>query len=122
VHTREIPDHIFDQMLVGLVFYEAELTLEHFEPGRTALIGDSFGTVFTWLWREDPTKATVLVADFLAQLRFYHHNATRALRLEAVLRGLPACLRGVSADEVTAIQELLRRDVPRYVAESDAPA
>jgi hypothetical protein len=119
VHTREVPEHILDQLLVGLVFYEAELTLEHFEPGGMALIGDSFGTVFTWLWRENPAKATVLVADFVAQLRFYHHNANRALRLDAVLRGLPSSLRGVSPDEVTAMLERLRRDVPKYVDPSD---
>jgi hypothetical protein len=119
VHTREIPEHILDQLLVGLVFYEAELTLERFEPGGAALIGDSFGTVFTWLWQESPAKATVLVADFLAQLRYYHHNATKALGLEAVLRGLPPALRGVPPDEVTAMQERLRRDVPKHVSQDD---
>jgi hypothetical protein len=116
VHTREIPEHILDQLLVSVVFYEAELTLEHSEPGTTAVLGDSFGSVFTWLWRENPAKATVLMADFVAELRFYHHNANRALGLEEVLRGLPACLRGVSADEVRAMQEQLRNDVPQYVS------
>jgi len=120
VYTQEIPDHILDQLLVGLVYYEAELTLERFEPGGTALIGDSFGTVFTWLWRENPAKATVLIADFLAQLRFYHHNANRGLQLEAVLRGLPASLHGVSPDEVSTMQERLRQDVPMYVSQNDA--
>jgi hypothetical protein len=119
VQTREVPEHILDQLLVGLVFYEAELTLEHFEPGGTALIGDSFGSVFTWLWRENPGKATVLVADFVAQLRFYHHNANRDLRLDAVLRGLPAALRGVPDEEVSAMQERLRSDVPGFVDPTD---
>lgn len=117
--NREIPEHILDQLLVGVVFYEAELTLEHFEPGATAVLGDSFGSVFAWLWRENPAKATVLMADFLAEVRFYHHNANRALGLEEVLRGLPACLRGVSPDEVRAMQERLRGDVPLYVSVSD---
>lgn len=117
MHTREIPDHILDQLLIGLVFYEAELTLEHFEPGGVALIGESFGAVFTWLWRQSPAKATVLVADLLAQLRYYHHNATRALGLEAVLQGLPSAMRGVPPDEVRAMQERLRDDVPKHVSE-----
>jgi hypothetical protein len=119
VSSREIPDHVLDQLLVGLVFYEAELTLERFEPGRPALIGDAFGTVFTWLWRENPAKATVLVADLLTQLRFYHHNANRAVRLEAVLQGLPASLRGVEPDELEEMQTRLRHDVPIYVGDSD---
>ncbi|MEU7904585.1 hypothetical protein [Actinoplanes sp. NPDC049118] len=117
--TREIPDHILDQLLVGLVFYEAELTLMHFEPGGTALISDSFGDVFTWLWRENPAKATMLVADYLAELRFYHHNANRTLGLEAVLEGLPPSLRGVPPDEVAAMQDVLRRHVPMYVSQGD---
>lgn len=120
VHTREIPEHILDQLLIGLVFHEAELTLEHFEPGAAALLGDAFGSVFGWLWQENPVKATLLMADLLAELRYYHHNATRAVDLEAVLRGLPACLRGVSPAEVAEIQEHLRRDVPRFVGLSDA--
>jgi hypothetical protein len=117
VYSQEVPDHILDQLLVGLVYYEAELTLGRFEPGGTALISDSFGSVFTWLWRENPAKATILIADFLAQLRFYHHNANKAVGLEAVLRGLPAALRGLSPDEVSSMQEQLRRDVPMHVAE-----
>ena len=116
---REIPDHILDRLLVGLVYYEAELTLMHFEPGGMALISDAFGSVFTWLWREDPARATMLMADFLAQLRFFHPNANRALRLEAVLRGLPPSLRGVPLDEVRDMQERLRQDVPMYVSQSD---
>ncbi len=116
MHTREIPEHILEKLLVGHVFYEAELTLEHFEPAATAVLGDSFGAVLLWLWRDDPAKAAVLVADFLAQVRFYHHNANPALGLEAVLRGLPACLPGVPPDEVAAIQERLRADVPQYVS------
>ena len=116
MHTREIPEHILDQLLIGVVFHEAELTLEHSEPGTAAVLSDSFGSVFTWLWRENPAKATVLMADFLAELRFYHHNANRGLGLEEVLRGLPACLRGVSADEVRAMHEQLRNDVPQYVS------
>jgi hypothetical protein len=119
VGTREIPDHILDQLFVGLVFYEAELTLMHFEPGGAALISDAFGDVFTWLWRENPAKATMLVADYLAELRFYHHNANRALGLEAVLDGLPPALRAVPADEVTMMRDMLRRDVPMYVSQSD---
>ncbi|GAA3340576.1 hypothetical protein GCM10020358_28720 [Amorphoplanes nipponensis] len=119
MHTREIPEHILDQLLVGLVFYEAELTLEHFEPGSVALLGDAFGAVFTWLWRENPDKATLLMADFVAELRYYHHNANRALDLEAVLRGLPACLRAVPPGEAREIQEQLRREVPKYVGLSN---
>jgi hypothetical protein len=101
------------------VFYEAELTLERFKPGEAALISDSFGTVLSWLWQHNPAKATVLVADFLAQLRFYHHNANRAVGLEAVLQGLPPALRGVPPDEVDDMQERLRRDVPMYVSHDD---
>jgi hypothetical protein len=119
VHTREVPDHVLDQLLIGLVFYEAELTLQHFEPGGVALISDSFGTVFTWLWRDNPAKATVLIADFLTQLRFYHHNANRALRLEAILQGLPPALPEMPPDEVGEIQERLRHDVPIYVGEAE---
>ena len=117
--SREIPDHILDQLLVSLVFYEAETTLAHFEPGGPAVLSDSFGSVFTWLWRENPAKATVLIADFLAQLRFYHHNADPAVRLEEVLLALPASLRGVPPDELAEIQERLRFDVPIYVGDSD---
>jgi hypothetical protein len=116
VHTREIPEHILDQLLIGVVFHEAELTLEHSEPGTAAVLTDSFGSVFAWLWRDNPARATVLMADFLAELRFYHHNANRALGLEEVLLGLPACLRGVSTEEVRAIQQQLRNDVPQYVS------
>ena len=119
MHTEEVPDHILDQLLIGLVYYEAELTLEHFKPGEAALISDSFGSVLSWLWQQNPAKATVLVADFLAQLRFYHHNANRAFNLEAVLRGLPPSLRGVPPDEVDEMQERLRRDVPMYVSQDD---
>lgn len=119
MHTEEVPDHILDQLLIGLVYYEAELTLEHFKPGEAALISDAFGSVLSWLWQQNPAKATVLVADFLAQLRFYHHNANRAFRLEAVLRGLPPSLRGVPPGEVDDMQERLRRDVPMYVSQDD---
>jgi hypothetical protein len=119
VHTREIPDHVLDQLLIGLVYYEAELTLERFEPGGVALLSDSFGSVFTWLWQQSPAKATVLIADFLAQLRFYHHSANPALDLEAVLQGLPPALRGVSPEEVRAIQDQLRVEVPQYVSQGD---
>ena len=119
MHTREIPDHVLDQLLIGLVYYEAELTLERFEPGGVALISDAFGNVFTWLWLQSPAKATVLVADFLAQLRFYHPSANPALELEAVLQGLPPALRGVPDDEVRSIQEQLRLDVPKYVSQGD---
>jgi hypothetical protein len=119
VDTRDVPDHILDQLLVALVFFEAELTLHHFTPGETAVISESFGTVFAWLWRENPVKATILVADFLAQLCFYHPTANRAVTLEAVLRGLPPSLRGVPPDEVAEMQELLRRDVPMYVGQAD---
>jgi hypothetical protein len=120
VDTHEIPEDVLDQLLMGLVFYEAELTLAHFKPGGAAVLSDSFGAVFTWLWRADPAKATVLVADFLAQLRFYHHNADRAVRLDAVLDGLPPALHGVPADEVEEMQERLRNDVPMYVTTDDA--
>lgn len=113
--TQEIPDHIFDQLLVGLVFYEAELTLIHFEPGGIALISDSFGTMLTWLWRENSAKATMLVADFVAQLRYYHPTANRALTLDVVLRGLPPALRGVPSEEIAAMLEQFRCDVPKYV-------
>jgi hypothetical protein len=115
VSTREIPDHILDQLLVGLVFYEAELTLGHFEPGGAALVSDSFGAVFTWLWRDNPVKATMLIADFVAQLRYYHHNANRAVDLETVLRGLPPALREASPEEIEAMNERLRREVPMFV-------
>lgn len=110
---------MLDQLLVSLVFCEAELILEHFEPGGAALIGDAFGSVFTWMWRDNPAKATVLIADLLTQLRFYHHNATRAVRLDAVLRGLPACLREVTPAELTEMLSRLRHDVPIYVGEPD---
>jgi hypothetical protein len=119
VATRDIPDHVLDQLLISLVFCEAELILEHFEPGGAALIGDAFGDVFIWLWRDNPAKATVLVADLLTQLRFYHHNATRAVRLDAVLRGLPACLRGVTPTELAEMLNRLRHDVPIYVGDTD---
>ena len=117
--SREVPDHILDQLLVGLVFYEADLTLTHFAAGGGAVVSDSFGAVFTWLWQESPVTATILIADFLAQLRFYHPSATKAIGLEAVLRGLAPSLRGVSADEVRSIQEQLRHDVPMYVEETN---
>jgi len=119
VDTREVPDHVLDQLLVGLVFYEAELTLTHFAASGVAVISDSFGSVFTWLWQETPVSATILIADFLAQLRFYHRTANKAIGLEAVLRGLAPSLRGVPPDEVTSIQKLLRRDVPMYLDQSD---
>ena len=110
---------MLDQLLVALIFYEAELTLEHFVPGRPALISDAFGTVFTWLWRENPAKATVLVADLLIQLRTYHHNANRDLRLEAVLQGLPAALRGVDPPELEEMLTRLSHDVPIYVGDPE---
>jgi hypothetical protein len=119
VDAREVPDHILDQLLVALVFYEAELTLTHFTAGEKAVISETFGTVFAWLWRENPVKATILVADFLAQLRFYHPTANRAVTLEAVLLGLPPALRGLPPGEVTDIQEWLRHDVPMYVSQDD---
>ena len=117
--SREIPDHVLDQLLVSLVFCEAEQILEHVEPGRPALISDAFGSVFTWLWRDNPAKATVLIADLLTQVRFYHHNATRAVRLDAVLRGLPPCLHEVSPAEMTEMLSRLRHDIPIYVGEPD---
>jgi hypothetical protein len=119
VDAREVPDHILDQLLVALVFFEAELTLTHFASGENAVISESFGTVLAWLWQENPVKATILVADFLAQLRFYHPTANRAVNLEAVLRGLPSALRGLRPDEVAEMQEWLRRDVPMYVSQAD---
>ena len=117
--TRDVPDHVLDQLLVGLVFYEAELTLTHFAAGGQAVVSDSFGSVFLWLWQESPVKATILIADFLAQLRFYHPTANKTIGLGALLRGLAPALRGVPPDEVISIQSQLRRDVPLYVGQSD---
>ena len=117
--TRDVPDHVLDQLLVGLVFYEAELALTHFAAGGRVVVSDSFGSVFTWLWQESPVKATILIADLLAQLRFYHPTANKAIGLEALVRGLAPALRGVPPDEVISIQDQLRRDVPLYVGQSD---
>jgi hypothetical protein len=119
VDTREVPDHVLDQLLVGLVFHEADLTLTHYAARGKAVISDAFGTVFSWLWQQSPVKATILIADLLAELRFHHPTATTVIELEAVLRALAPALRGVPSDEVTAIQKQLRRDVPLYVGPSE---
>jgi hypothetical protein len=79
--------------------------------------GDPFGTVFAWLWEDDPDQAMVFLGDVMAVLR--DHNPVADLSppvtLDEILSGLRLALPSgfTGYDHVV---DKARRDVPATTA------
>lgn len=83
--------------------------------GQAALTpGDPFGRVLAWVWRLDPDRAMVLLADYLAELRDHGYGADEVdppIALKEVLSGLRYALPHGFPD-YDRIVEMARRNVP----------
>lgn len=133
--TWQVPPEVFDKLMSGFVQQQAHELLRLFrqthelmrdvrhhsgyKPWAVVLPGDEFGAVLAWLWQTDPRTAMRLLAEYVAQLRYWDelvdHDQPR-VRLEDLLRWLPMALPGDFA-HTEALIERARADVPNYFAD-----
>lgn len=116
-----MPRRVYGTLKAGFTEHAAEWLSRRLRDGppgqRMMHLGDPFGRVFAWIWREDPDQAMLLLADYLAVLR--DHNPVADLdppvRLDDVLRGLrPALPHDFSEADYHAVVTRARREVQGY--------
>ena len=77
--------------------------------------GDRFGDYLTWLWREDQRGELCLVlTDLIADLRDHNTESKSSYTLENLLAGVRLAAYHLTDDEVDALVELAREEVPKY--------
>jgi hypothetical protein len=77
--------------------------------------GDQFGTVFAWIWEDDPDQAMIFLADVMAALRDHNRvaNLQPPVTLDELLRGLHLALPN-SFTSYANVVEKARSDVEGY--------
>lgn len=114
--SADVPNDVREALLNGFFAQEADTAINLFgaRRGNFLHIGDSFGKVFAWLWRDFPDEAMEHLAGYLAQLRNHHRNAPQPpIRLDDVL-GAMQLAADITDEEYQAICDRARTDVQRW--------
>ncbi len=117
-----MPRRVYDTLKAGFTDSSADWLIRqilHDRPDqehRVLHLGDPFGRVFAWVWKDDPDQAMLLLADYLAALRSHHPQAgdiDPPIRLDEVLSGLRLALPHDFGD-YPAVVAKARREVRGY--------
>jgi hypothetical protein len=117
--TVALPQRVYRQLVAAFATHSAEWItrmIQRDPQHRDAMHpGDPFGTVFAWIWQDNPDQAMLFLADTLAALR--DHNPVADLNprvtLDELLRGMRLAL----PHDFTGYQQMVetaRREVPVY--------
>jgi len=116
--TVTMPQRVYRQLAAGFAIHSAEwitgIITRHPQHRGALHAGDPFGTVFAWMWQDDPDQAMVFLADTLAALR--DHNPvelTPRVTLDELLSSMRLALPHDFTD-YQAVVAMARREVPGY--------
>jgi hypothetical protein len=115
-----LPRPVYQQLKAGFAARSAEqitrrLLRDPAKQPRFAHPGDPFGTVFAWMWADDPGQAMIFLADVLAGLR--DHNQLADLDPPVTLDELLSWMRIAMPHDFTGYDQVVataRREVPGY--------
>lgn len=88
VITMDVPQDVAGLLETGFVGFHADQIIDRGGVrGDVMHVGDPVGTVFAWLWQQDPNRCMMRLAELLAQLRDSANAPVPPIRLTDLIEG-----------------------------------